>query len=240
LGYDWSNRKGAEGIQISQPGGLLYNDTDRYATDTIAAAVRFAFDNKQIELPEPQNKYCAYINTHDMVDFSRTSFNKAIKLTADKKIEIKSKWSLVKLGDIAEVLKGKSITSAQTKEGNVKVIAGGTDYAYLHNEANRPANTITISASGANAGFVNFWSEPIFASDCTTVRGKNDLHTFFLYNFLLSIQNQIFYLQKVNSARTWYRYFCFILKKLILPSLGKIKIRKLKLFSTEVDSNQKG
>jgi restriction endonuclease S subunit len=178
---------------------LLYNDTDRYATDTIAAAVRFAFDNKQIELPEPQNKYCAYINTHDMVDFSRTSFNKAIKLTADKKIEIKSKWSLVKLGDIAEVLKGKSITSAQTKEGNVKVIAGGTDYAYLHNEANRPANTITISASGANAGFVNFWREPIFASDCTTVRGKNDLHTFFLYNFLLSIQNQIFYLQKGSA-----------------------------------------
>lgn len=199
LGYDWSNRKGAEGIQISQPGGLLYNDTDRYATDTIAAAVRFAFDNKQIELPEPKSKYCAYINTHDMIDFSRTSFNKAIKLTADKKIEIKSKWPLVKLGDIAEVLKGKSITSAQTKEGNIKVIAGGTDYAYLHSEANRPANTITISASGANAGFVNFWSEPIFASDCTTVRGKNDLHTFFLYNFLISIQNQIFYLQKGSA-----------------------------------------
>lgn len=199
LGYDWSNRKGAEGIQISQPGGLLYNDTDRYATDTIAAAVRFAFDNKQIELPEPKSKYCAYINTHDMIDFSRTSFNKAIKLTADKKIEIKSKFPLVKLGDIAEVQKGKSITSAQTKSGNIKVIAGGTDYAYLHNEANRPANTITISASGANAGFVNFWREPIFASDCTTVRGKNDLHTFFLYNFLLSIQNQIFYLQKGSA-----------------------------------------
>jgi restriction endonuclease S subunit len=31
------------------------------------------------------------------------------------------------------------------------------------------------------------------------VRGKNDLHTFFLYNFLLSIQNQIFYLQKGSA-----------------------------------------
>jgi restriction endonuclease S subunit len=103
---------------------------------------------------------------------------------------------LVNLGNIAEVLKGKSITSAQAKDGHIKVVAGGTDYAYLHNEANRPANTITISASGANAGFVNFWHEPIFASDCTTVRGKNDLHTLFLYNFLLSIQNQIFFLQK--------------------------------------------
>lgn len=199
LGYDWSNRKGAEGIQINQPGGMLYNDQDRYATDTLAAAVRFTFDSRQITLLEPLNKYYAYLNTHDMIDFSRTSFNKAIKLTADKKIEIVSKYPLVKLGDIADVLKGKSITSAQTKEGNIKVVAGGTDYAYLHNEANRPANTITISASGANAGFVNFWREPIFASDCTTVRGKNDLHTLFLYNFLLSIQNQIYYLQKGSA-----------------------------------------
>ena len=69
----------------------------------------------------------------------------------------------------------------------------------MHNESNRPANTITISASGANAGFVKFWREPIFASDCTTVRGKNDLHTLFLYNFLLSIQNQIYYLQKGSA-----------------------------------------
>lgn len=104
LGYDWSNRKGAEGIQISQPGGLLYDDNDRYAPDTIAAAVRFAFDNKQIELPEPQNKYFAYLNTHDMIDFSRTSFNKAIKLTADKKIEIKSKWPLELFSNIVSTI----------------------------------------------------------------------------------------------------------------------------------------
>ena len=125
-----------------------------------------------------------------MIDFSRVSFNKAIKLTPDKTIEISSKYPLVKLEDSgAAIVKGQSITSAQTKKGNIKVVAGGIDYAYLHNEANRPANTITISASGANAGFVNLWKEPIFASDCITVRGKNDWHTFFIYNFLLSIQD---------------------------------------------------
>lgn len=199
LGYDWSNRKGAEGIQINQRGGMLYNDANRYANDTLAAAVRNSFSDKQIPLPENVANYHAYLRTHDMLDFSRTTFNKAIKLTADKKIEIVSKYPLVKLGEIAEVLKGKSITAAQAKDGNIKVVAGGTDYAYMHNESNRPANTITISASGANAGFVKFWREPIFASDCTTVRGKNDLHTLFLYNFLLSIQNQIYYLQKGSA-----------------------------------------
>ena len=76
------------------------------------------------------------------------------------------------------------------------MVAGGVDFAYLHNQSNRPANTITISASGANAGFVNYWEEPIFASDCSTVRGKNDIHTLYLYYLLFSIQDQIYYLQK--------------------------------------------
>lgn len=196
LGYDWSNRKGSEGIQINNPGGMLYDNDNRYAENTLAAAVRGSFNNTQTTLPEAVSNYYSYIHTHNMFDFSRPTFNKAIKPTADKKIEITSKYPLIKLGDAAEVLKGKSITSAQAKEGTIKVVAGGTDYAYFHNKSNRPANTITISASGANAGFVNYWREPIFASDCTTVRGKNDLNTEFLYNFLFSIQNQIYYLQK--------------------------------------------
>ena len=200
LGYDWSNRKGAEGIQIQNPGGMLYNESDRNAIGTIATSIRSMFSNDEtLNLDDDKKKYCNLASLADMIDFSRVSFNKAIKLTPDKKIEIKSKYPLVRLGDVAEVLKGKSITLAQSKNGNIKVVAGGIDYAYLHDEANRPSNTITISASGANAGFVNLWKEPIFASDCTTIRGKNDLHTFFLYNFLLSIQDEIFTLQKGAS-----------------------------------------
>ncbi len=108
LGYDWSNRKGAEGIQINQLGGMLYNDKDRYANDTLSAAVRNTFYDKQISLPESVSKYQAYLHTHDMLDFSRTSFNKAIRLTVDKKIGIQSKFPLVKLRDIAEVSSGNT------------------------------------------------------------------------------------------------------------------------------------
>jgi hypothetical protein len=195
LGYDWSNRRGNEGIQIHTPGGMLYNDQNRYATDTLATVIRHAYNEMQPAIPA-REQYYTFARLQDMIEFARPTFNKEIKLTADKKILISSKYPLVKLGTIAEVLKGKSITKAQTIEGNIKVVAGGTNYAYLHNVANRKANTITISASGANAGFVNFWSEPIFASDCTTVRGKSDIETLFLYNFLHSIQDQIYYLQK--------------------------------------------
>ena len=44
------------------------------------------------------NELLSFANLSDMVDFSRTEFDKAIKLTADKEIEIKSKYPLSKLG----------------------------------------------------------------------------------------------------------------------------------------------
>ncbi|MDD3125637.1 MAG: N-6 DNA methylase [Candidatus Kapabacteria bacterium] len=102
LGYDWSNRKGAEGIVITTPGGKLYNPDDRNADGNLAAAVRTAFANK---IAECEN-YAVVARLQDMIDFSRTSFNKAIKLTPDKTVEIKSKYPLVKLGDYVETLGG--------------------------------------------------------------------------------------------------------------------------------------
>lgn len=120
LGYDWSNRKGAEGIQINQPGGMLYNDSNRYDNDTLAAAVRNSFNDITISLPDTLEKYHAYLRTQDMLDFSRTTFNKAIKLTADKKIEIVSKYPLVLFSSIVSTLETGSRPS-----GGVGLITEG-------------------------------------------------------------------------------------------------------------------
>lgn len=114
LGYDWSNRKGSEGIQILKPGGMLYNDTNRNATDTIAAAVRGRFNEETMPNLGDKQQYCTLANLCDMIDFSRVDFNKAIKLTPDKKIELKSKYPLVKLGEVAEVSSGNSAPQDQS------------------------------------------------------------------------------------------------------------------------------
>lgn len=103
-----------------------------------------------------------------------------------------------RIKDIFEIEKGTSITEAQAVEGNIPVVAGGKDYAYLHNESNRPRGCITISASGANSGFVNYWDVPIWASDCVTLKSKNEDEylTKFLYYALRLIQSDIYLLQK--------------------------------------------
>ena len=238
LGYDWSNRKGSEGIVLNPNGGYLTNEKNRFAHGTLATFVRNAFNNMRTEMGEenPLTKYAVSCRTIDMLDFTKADFDKAIKTKADKKIIIKSKYPLVKLGSFAEIAKGKSITKAETKEGNVKVVAGGVDYAYLHNVANREANTITISASGANAGYVNFWEEPIFASDCTTVRGRNDIETLFLYNFLQSIQDQIYYLQKGAAQPHVYPND---IADLQIPQIEETKMQQIVAECAKVDEEYK-
>ena len=97
------------------------------------------------------------------------------------KREIPSGWEAGILDEIIEIKRGKTITEKQTTSGTIKVVAAGLTYSYFHGESNRTANCITVSGSGENAGFVNFWREPIFASDCSTIQFESEIDTIFCY-----------------------------------------------------------
>jgi type I restriction enzyme S subunit len=98
-----------------------------------------------------------------------------------------------KLGEVCELSKGKTITRATTREGQVPVIGGGLGPTYFHDVDNRKPPVITISASGANAGFVNYWDMPIWASDCTTIVEKPGSPALigYIYKYLQSRQDFI-------------------------------------------------
>lgn len=108
------------------------------------------------------------------------------------KREIPEGWGVALFGKYNTVKKGQLITKATVDVGEVKVVAAGIDYSYLHASSNYNKNTITISGSGASAGFVNFWREAIFASDCITVRGSDDANTILALQYLKLIQGYIF------------------------------------------------
>ena len=108
----------------------------------------------------------------------------------------------VKLGDACLVRRGTTITKKQTKKGNIPVIAGGRKATYFHNKHNRESGTITISGSGASAGLVNYWSIPIFASDCSTVELKdNKQNVKFIYYYLQSMQEFIYKNMRSGAAQ---------------------------------------
>lgn len=98
LGYDWSNRKGAEGIVINTPGGKLYNKEDRFARGTLACAVRNSFAGADTILSDDLMKYAKHHYLKNMFDFSRNVFDKSIRIAFQRSVGIKSKFELKKLG----------------------------------------------------------------------------------------------------------------------------------------------
>ncbi len=240
LGYDWSNRKGDEGIKyltshmqetvaseddddkdteivqainsikyIETP---LYNPIDDNDVSKFSYALRkhitdtcnkFSFGTAKNNCEKPfageKDSLLQFTRLTNLIDFGKTVFNLSVKTSVEKKVEeVRYKKGLAVdiLGNICEIQKGTAITSSEIEEGKYKVVAGGVDFAYLHNKYNRPENVITVSASGANAGYINFWQEKIYASDCTTLIGKSFEETCFIYYFLKANQALLFNLQK--------------------------------------------
>lgn len=91
------------------------------------------------------------------------------------------------LGEVVSFNRGKAITQKDIKAGEIPVIAGGQKPAYFCNEYNRSGETIVIAGSGAYAGFVSYWNEPIFVSDAFSVDITDyQLVPRFLFHFLLN------------------------------------------------------
>jgi type I restriction enzyme S subunit len=97
-----------------------------------------------------------------------------------------------KLGKVCKFQRGNSITQKDVTEGDVPVIAGGQKPSYYHNKSNRTGETIAVSASGAYAGFVSYWTIPVFLSDSFSVNPDMELLTpKYVYYFLKHNQEKI-------------------------------------------------
>ncbi len=101
------------------------------------------------------------------------------------------------LGDVAELKRGKTITKKNKKDGDIPVISGGQKPAYYNGDYNRDGETITIAGSGASAGYVMYWNQPIFVSDAFSVLPEPSvLEIRYIYHLLLNKQSWIYKLQK--------------------------------------------
>ena len=105
------------------------------------------------------------------------------------------------LGEVALLKRGKTITSKTAIDGPYPVISGGQKPAYFHGEFNREGETITVAGSGAYAGFVMYWDEPIFVSDAFSIEPLEDaLIPKLLYHYLLEKQEILFSLKKGSGV----------------------------------------
>jgi type I restriction enzyme S subunit len=105
-------------------------------------------------------------------------------------------WERRPLGDLAVIRKGKNITKESAIPGTVPVVAGGLRPAYYHDTANAAGPVITISASGANAGYVGLYHEDIWASDCSFLSASGDRDIWLLFLFMKHRQTEITAMQQ--------------------------------------------
>ena len=96
------------------------------------------------------------------------------------------------LGEYLSPIKGKALLSKDAIEGDVPVIAGGLSPSTYHNVANTKAPVLTISASGANAGYVALWHIPVWSSDSSYIDSSMSENVYFWYAMLKTRQKEIF------------------------------------------------
>ena len=105
-------------------------------------------------------------------------------------------WMPSKLGQLAEFKRGKTITKKEVVEGAIPVVAGGLEPAYYCNKSNTAERVITVSGSGANAGFTRMYFEKIWASDCSFMDSSTSSYLHYVYCFLKNNKTTIDNMQK--------------------------------------------
>ncbi|MEO9656297.1 restriction endonuclease subunit S [Marinomonas sp.] len=109
-------------------------------------------------------------------------------------VRFSGEWEAGYLSEIAKINKGKALSSKDLKVGNYPVVAGGKASPYNHSQFTHE-NVITVSASGAYAGYVDYHPYKLWASDCSVVSNKNGFDIGFIYQLMKSLQIKIYSLQ---------------------------------------------
>lgn len=194
LGYEWSNRKGDEGLkELHNPYQSQLFDRENPRNETkINVLIKNAFLNNTNQIPQELEKHAFKARLVEMLDFSRAEFNKAITLnpaTSSSKTNHanpfeNSKFELVRLGEALKSQgKGKRPASFANPSGIYPFIKSSKIIEKC-NEADFDTEALIIGdGGGANIHYLNgkFSSSDhtyIFTSD------KEDIYLKFFYEVI--------------------------------------------------------
>lgn len=146
-------------------------------------------------------------------------------------------WKVVLASELGEFIRGKNITAEGMQEGMIPVISAGIEPSGFHNQSNVKGVSLTISNSGANAGYLQINYSNIWAADCSYCNSAK--HIYFYYELLNNMRVVLFNLQK--GAAQPHVYAKDINKmKIILPPSELIETanKKIKLMHEKIYSLQ--
>lgn len=109
LGYEFSNRRGSEGIKIyrNEDGNhitSLYDDTNDNNDSKANYYVKKALLNQEVDINSEISNNIKCVKTTDLIDFSKAIYDKSIFLINKKKVKFTTDYSNIKLGNILKTL----------------------------------------------------------------------------------------------------------------------------------------
>lgn len=163
-------------------------------------------NNKRIKLLEQmaQNLYKEWFVRFRFPGYENCEFENGIPMG----------WHQGRLSELLEFKRGKNITADEMEDGDVSVISAGLEPSGYHSTSNVQGVSLTISSSGANAGYLSIHYEDIWAADCMFITEKNTKNIYYLYELLNNIRPVIFnqqrgaaqphvYSKDINNLRLW-------------------------------------
>ncbi|GHT79330.1 restriction endonuclease [Spirochaetia bacterium] len=225
LGYEFSNRRGSEGIHPIQAGKTIDECTRLYDENVIdnpqkASTYIYRAFNGDVtsEIDASLLNDVRRVRLVDMLVFDRKTFEKTMSTAVKKKEQSKSKWGLVKLGSIAEILNGGTPDTKNQEywDGDINwATLVDTKQKYLYDTERKitqkgvknsnaillPINTVIFS-SRATIGDVCINKVPT----CTNQGYKNfvcnseKIHFEYLYHIL---KNQAKNIEELASGMTY-------------------------------------
>ena len=149
-------------------------------------------------------------------------------------------WKRGSLSDVCEFKRGKNITSSEMQEGNVPVISAGLEPSGYHSCSNVRGVNVTMSSSGANAGYIAIHYSDIWAADCSYIEESTTGNIYYVYELLNNIRTVINNFQRGAAQPHVYPKDVNRIK-LILPSkeLMLIANGRLEIMHKEIYNLQK-
>lgn len=127
LGYEFSTRRGNEGIHPVQRAKSIDECTKLYDADSFenpqkaSTYIYKAFKGEHdFEIHENLKNNITRLDLVDMLSFDRADFEKTISLAVKKKVKIESKYEIVKIGQIAQTQYG--YTDKATDKGEIRYL----------------------------------------------------------------------------------------------------------------------
>ena len=179
LGYEFSTRRGSEGIHPTQRAKSIDECTSLYDESSYENSLKAnsyiysAFGGEFQEIDESLQNNVSYVDLVDMMSFDRVDFEKSISLNIKKKVKIDTKWELVKISELCEVGRGRVISKNEIEEnvGSYPVYSSQTSnngiFGYL-NTYDFDGEYVTWTTDGIYAGTC-FYRNRKF--NCTNVCG---------------------------------------------------------------------